>query len=51
MYEFPDKSMYFLFNKCMIKYTKIILKKMHKKWDASYTPVRLIRRCVLYAEK
>jgi hypothetical protein len=24
MYEFPEKSMYFLFNKRMIKYTKII---------------------------
>jgi hypothetical protein len=49
MYEFPEKSMYFLFNKCMIKYTKIIFsKKSAQKWDASYMPMRLICRKIRY---
>jgi hypothetical protein len=47
MYEFPEKSMYFLFNKRMIKYNKIIFfQKICIK-----NGMRPIRRCVLYAEK
>jgi hypothetical protein len=44
MYKFPEKSMYVLFNKCMIKYTKIIFFQK----ICIENGMRLIRRKIRY---
>ena len=52
MYEFPENSMYFVFNKCVIKYTKIIFLQKNSAYKmgcvllvyagASYTPKNMV---------